>query len=433
MSKRDHTPQEVALPQRATTLREEARKHLFEGRYFQAEALFLEAIALRESTGDNAQPYRAHSSGGVELATVLADLGMLYWRLGRYPLSEDCLRRALVLRKMELGENHPSVGEALSDLAGVYRYRGQYEEAHSLLVKALQIQETALGTEHPSVATTLRNQAALLRDKGDFSRVEKVSHWALFIFDNAYSPNSTEAASVYKVLGFFYACTGQHEEGERASRLSLEVLEDRLGKKHPLLGGSLLNLGHHLKAKKKQAVVFYERALALYESSYGASHPFIAITLSYLAPFFSKQDSYKTKLSYHQRALSIYEQTHGPTHRFTRGYVLELARALEERQELTEAEALYLRALEISRKSGSVHEVVYDLFSLGMLQYNRQHWEAAEKSLSEALSLAKGEKSNLPTIESLLGWLRAVYQKQNKEEQARALQEEALALKQSSP
>ncbi|WP_130758765.1 tetratricopeptide repeat protein, partial [Microcystis aeruginosa] len=63
------------------------------------------------------------------VATSLNNLAGLYDSQGRYTEAEPLYLEALDLYKRLLGDNHPHVATSLNNLAGLYDSQGRYTEA----------------------------------------------------------------------------------------------------------------------------------------------------------------------------------------------------------------------------------------------------------------------------------------------------------------
>ena len=59
----------------------------------------------------------------------LNNLAGLYYNQGRYSEAEPLFIDALALRKRLLGDDHPAVASSLNNLAGLYKNQGRYSEA----------------------------------------------------------------------------------------------------------------------------------------------------------------------------------------------------------------------------------------------------------------------------------------------------------------
>ncbi len=128
-------------------------KALQEGRLARAEKYFLEALSEAENSGASEEL----------LAASLNNLAAVYRAQGKYAQAEPLYLRALGIYETALGPEHPDVATSINNMAALYHSQGKYAEAEPLYQRALAITEKALGPEHPDVATTLENYADLLR------------------------------------------------------------------------------------------------------------------------------------------------------------------------------------------------------------------------------------------------------------------------------
>jgi tetratricopeptide (TPR) repeat protein len=63
------------------------------------------------------------------VAASLNNLALLYQSQGRYTEAEPLYLEALDLTKRLLGDNHPSVAASFNNLAFLYESQGRYSEA----------------------------------------------------------------------------------------------------------------------------------------------------------------------------------------------------------------------------------------------------------------------------------------------------------------
>ncbi|TRT70015.1 MAG: tetratricopeptide repeat protein, partial [Microcystis sp. M_OC_Ca_00000000_S217Cul] len=94
--------------------------------------------------------------------TSLNNLAALYDSQGRYTEAEPLYLEALDLRKRLLGDNHPSVALSLNNLAALYCYQGRYTEAEPLYLEAIKIATQVLGKNHPHTQTIMENYKTML-------------------------------------------------------------------------------------------------------------------------------------------------------------------------------------------------------------------------------------------------------------------------------
>nr|NCR96576.1 tetratricopeptide repeat protein [Microcystis aeruginosa L311-01] len=81
---------------------------------------------------------------------------------GRYTEAEPLYLEALDLRKQLLGDNHPDVAQSLNNLAYLYQSQGRYKEAEPLYREAIKIATQVLGDNHPDSQTIMENYKTML-------------------------------------------------------------------------------------------------------------------------------------------------------------------------------------------------------------------------------------------------------------------------------
>jgi len=100
-----------------------------------------------------------------DFASTLNNLALLYKSQGRYDQAEPLYLQALELRKRLLGEDHPSVATSLNNLALLYYSQGRYDQAEPLFLQALEILERVFGDNHPNTKTIRKNLAILRQER----------------------------------------------------------------------------------------------------------------------------------------------------------------------------------------------------------------------------------------------------------------------------
>lgn len=85
----------------------------------------------------------------IEFAVSLNGLALLYHFQGKYNDAEPLYLQSLDIRKRQLGNDHPHVAQSLNNLAQLYFSQENYLEAENLAQQALVIYQQKLGSEHP--------------------------------------------------------------------------------------------------------------------------------------------------------------------------------------------------------------------------------------------------------------------------------------------
>ncbi|HYW21436.1 MAG TPA: tetratricopeptide repeat protein [Nodularia sp. (in: cyanobacteria)] len=91
---------------------------------------------------------------------------------GRYNQAEPLYLQALELYKRLLGDNHPSIATSLNNLANLYSDQGRYDQAETLYLQALEFCQQVLGVGHPTTVTVRKNLAHLRANLSDSPQSE---------------------------------------------------------------------------------------------------------------------------------------------------------------------------------------------------------------------------------------------------------------------
>jgi len=285
----------------------------------------------------------------VELATDLNNLASLYRAQGRYSEAEPLYLRSLSIYEQQLGQNHPDVATSLSNLANLYQSQGRYSEAEPLYLRSLEIMEQQLGANHPDVANSLNNLANLYQSQGRYSEAEPLYLRSLSIYEEQLGANHPDVATSLNNLAGLYESQGRYSEAEPLYLRSLSIREQQLGQNHPDVATSLNNLANLYKSQGRfsEAEPLYLRSLAIDERCYGKDHPDIATSLNNLALLYQSQGRYSEAEPLYLRSLSIMEQQLGQNHPDVATILNNLASLYRVQGRYSEAEPLYLRALTI--------------------------------------------------------------------------------------
>ena len=118
----------------------------------------------------------------IEFTGSLNGLALLYDSQGRYNDAEPLYLQSLDIRKRQLGNDHPDVAQSLNNLAQLYYSQGQYNDAEPLYLQSLDIKKRQLGNDYPDVATSLNNLALLYESQGKYLEAENLAQQALVIY-----------------------------------------------------------------------------------------------------------------------------------------------------------------------------------------------------------------------------------------------------------
>ena len=127
----------------------------------------------------------------------------MYYFQGRYNDAEPLYLQSLDIKKRQLGNDHPDVAQSFNNLAQLYYSQGQYNDAEPLYLQSLDIKKRQLGNDHPDVATSLNNLALLYKSQGKYLEAENLAQQALVIYQQKLGnehPDTQNAALTVKAL-----------------------------------------------------------------------------------------------------------------------------------------------------------------------------------------------------------------------------------------
>lgn len=297
-------------------------------------------------------------------AATLARRALVLQALGRYKEAEASVIQAREIVRAALGPEHERVAFVLNDLAFIYKLQGRFSEAESLYQKALAMREKALGQDHPAVAFILSNLAALYVTQGRYSEAEPLFTRAIAITEKTLRPDDPEVGKNLNNLAMLYWNLGRFSEAEPLLKHAIAIVEGSQGNEHPAVASALTNLAEVYQGQGRyaEAEPLFQRALSIREMALGPEHPDIGAAAQNLAWFYQSRARLDNADSRDPRAL------------------------------LAEAERLYLRALDISKKAlGPEHATVGTIMNdLAVLYYDQGRYEEAEPLFKRAIDVRQG-------------------------------------------
>ncbi len=361
-----------------------------------AEA-YQQAIKLREQV-------LGKEHGAVAMS--LNSLGALYYQIGDYAHAEQLLQQALQIDEKSHGAEHSKVAIRLSNLAELRRTLGDYAQAEMLNKRALAIDEKLNGENHPRVAIRLSNLAEVYRLTGDYAQAEKLLQRALTIDEAAYKNGEGDAENLgirHNNLGKLYQTLGNYPKANHFYQKSYDLLEKKLGKKHPNLAIVLNNLAWtaFLQQDLTQAETYYQQAMAITEKSLG-QHPDLARQLNNLALLYVAQNKFKAAETAYLRAVAIFEKAYGKQNAALALTLNNLAKLYRRQNNLNQAENLLQRALPLAESAGEpeVLATVQDNFSQLLAQ--QQQIDAAILLGKQAVNTLQGLRKNIAQLDKEL-------------------------------
>jgi tetratricopeptide (TPR) repeat protein/CHAT domain-containing protein len=352
-----------------------------QGRYSEAEDDAVELLAEVENEwGRNS----------LETAEVLDMLTEALWRGGKATDSETLAfaDRALRIRRLQLGNDHPLVADSLVEKSNVLEELTRFSEAEALLKRALAVYQRAYGASDAHVAMVLNNLGNLYYKMGLYEDAAERLTEALSLYESACGSDCPEMTAPLGNLANVLASVGDNEQALALLERELNIDRRTFGEDHPRTATTLGNLGHLLAGmgRYKDARAMLERAIAIREKALGRDHPLLASAICNLAILESTIGRVREADNEYQRCIDIYGRALGNEHPDTAQATANYGAFLEPWDPVA-ARSEYERAREIFLKAhGTGHpKVAWMDTALGRVQTQLGDLPAAQDHLKAAL------------------------------------------------
>lgn len=218
-------------------------------------------------------------------ARLLTTIGISLMHLGDAKLAEPRFRRAVELRTMRLGRDHPETLLSMNNLGRCLSVIGRLRQALSLLEETLELQSARLGPDHPDTLRTRGNVATAYSMLGRMDRAAELTEENLRMMEAKLGPDHVDTLKSLSNLGVLYTSLGRREEGFRMVDEALRRREAKLGPKHPDTWRGMAHLAEaHLGlGRKDEALNLCEAALRQQEAELTRDHVDTLRTMLFLA------------------------------------------------------------------------------------------------------------------------------------------------------
>jgi len=337
-----------------------------------------------------------------------------------------------------------SLEEALADLAAysmISSHQGDSFTVHRMVQEVLRLRVPKDGRgEWIELALRLVNdysppEPGDVRTWGVWDPLR--SHAAEVISHAEEAEITIPTVRLMSQLALLLDVKGLYAESEPLRRRALAIAETSFGNSHPNVAICLNNLAQSLQATNRlqEAEPLMRRALEIDEASFGNSHPNVAIRLNNLASLLHATDRPEEAEPFMRRALEIDEDFFGKNHPRVATGLNNLAQLLKATNRLAEVEPLMRRALEIDEAyfENNHPSIARDLNNLAAFLRATNRLEEAEPLMRRALEIDEaffGKRH--PNVARDLNNLARLLQDTNRLQEAEPLMRRALEILEGS-
>ena len=271
--------------------------------------LALSCLALFTGSVAGGEPRQAKKSLSCKTLRTMARVYMAY---GEYTKAQPLAERALTLAKRNCVDDS-ELAMCLIDLATLYKSQNNLLDAEKMCKLGLELQKKALYEKHPYVAYTFRTLGAIYQEQGKYDKAGTALDEAMAIMLDSHTENDRALVPFWVDIAGLLVAKRDFEEAES----------------------------------------YYNRAMALINSSYGPEHLYTANVLGSVARLYTLQGRYDEAEELIDRTVATQEKIYGPDNHLIAGSWLTKARVCHAKGNYVRSEKLIEKALSAVRKTGN--------------------------------------------------------------------------------
>lgn len=302
----------------ATSLDRQAQALYDQGRFAEAQPLFLQVLQIRtKALGERDRD----TLGSVNNYAIILSA------VGRADEAAPLIKRAYEILAADLGESAPATLNSLNNLAANLMARGLNREAEPLLRKALDLRRKSLGANAPQTLDSMNALGVDLMDQGRSLEAEALFRKTVQLQTEVLGEEHSDTLATIANLGVVLMDEQRAAEAEPLIRKALAILTKRFGERHEQTMGSLHNLAVSIREQGRfaEAEPLYRKALQLQTEVLGERHPDTLRSLGNLAADVMAQGRIDEAFLMFEKALKLQEETLGERHPETLGTAFNLA------------------------------------------------------------------------------------------------------------
>jgi serine/threonine protein kinase/Tfp pilus assembly protein PilF len=328
-------------------------------------------------------------------ASIRWTLANSYTWLGLYQPAEFHARRALEIRKAQLGTQDTATLASFFELGWVYFYQSRYNEAVPLLIQALKGMELTLDEQHGNRLYCMATLGCVYTMQGRLTEAEQLFKSGLSIVRRVWGGESEHSPTFLQGLAWIYQIQGRYEEAEPLFKQALAISRRMLGERHwemltlkHNLGYLYCDMGRCLEAERLLVEALDGRRRVL-----GEQHSHTLMTMCALGWVYYNQGRYKQAEPLFFKALDIGRRTVGESHICSLYSMFGLGNLYLSQGQYNQAEPLLDKALEIgSRVMGQDNWAILKVRNtLAKLYTEQGRYKEAEETFRQALEARKNK------------------------------------------
>jgi tetratricopeptide (TPR) repeat protein len=243
-----------------------------------------------------------------EVATVMSNIGRVYFLRAEYKKSLELFQRSLAIRQMVLPADSVDIATAMFNVGQTHHRCGNLEQAMTYYRGFLEVAQVQLGTEHRDFAAGLVLLSDVHRERQEFPAAQVLLEQAVQCGRAALGESHPDLALVFNNLGSLSYELRKYEEALKYYLECVEIQSEFLESNHPHIVISLLNVAqiHKQKGDYHTAFKVYREVYNIHFETHGAESMEVATTISSMALMKYLVKDYQVSLNFYQEALTLH-------------------------------------------------------------------------------------------------------------------------------
>eukprot|EP00041_Stephanoeca_diplocostata_P035603 m.1260884 g.1260884 ORF g.1260884 m.1260884 type:complete len:1123 (+) comp24729_c0_seq8:536-3904(+) len=247
------------------------------------------------------------SSASEATADFACEIGKLLHQAGQYERSLQHYQQALdIYLTTNGGESHPGVATTYTSMGCACRDAREYNLALEYLEKALLIRKMALGDMDPTVATVLWHLGCVYLDMEKYGKTIELFQEAVGIKIIALGDRHADIATVYDSLGVACLKSNNTDGAVEYLEKALTIKQGVFGEAHVDTAKSLMLLGSALLINNVTGSIdCFQHALRVKVTALGSGHPEVGDLHVALGSAFFKARDYVSAMRAYEQAYTV--------------------------------------------------------------------------------------------------------------------------------
>lgn len=328
--------------------------------------------------------------------SVLVEQGGVYALLHDIKKAEKCYRDAL-----GYAEKNPE--EYFQALASIYNNFGYIEGMRQNLDKALEYYEKSLAvapdTLLENIPTTYANLSGIYYKKSQMERAYEYLDKAISLATR--TDDKLVLSTFCSNKGVYLSSQGKDKEALEYYEKALALQKEIFPSCHPSIANTLTNIAgvYHAMSRLKERLAYISQALDIYQKTYGERHPKVAHCYDIVADVFSSAGLYDKALTYANMSWEINRTFYSESSEEYASHCNSLGMIYDGLQNDSLALKNYMKAKELSETLGLDKTSIYAnaINNIATILTNQKKYDEAleySKRYLEMLVSIKGRENN---------------------------------------